>query len=258
MKWKFRPYIFLAPNDATPAEGGGAGTGQTTGEGTPPDPQSQEDVSGLKTALQSERQRASQLEKQFKALQETFRDVDPKKYQELQQLQLQAEELNQREAKLKSELEADFQKRLVSEQQKTQALQTQLLDLQKRISAEKAYQAANGRSGGSDDGTTFFDAFYATIGGQIRLNDKGQPEVIDAAGARRYSSKNGSEPMGLAEFFSSLIQHPVYAHYFAPTNNGKGGGMPPNGANGGGKLPPSYEGMSRSERITAARQAAGR
>jgi len=247
---RFAPSIVFESDNGTGAGGAGGGVppapAPAGGAGAP------EDVTGLKNALESERKTAKTLAAQVRELQEQFKDIDPVKYKQLQAVQQQNEELNQREAKFRSELETEWTQKVTAEQNKTKDLMTQLNDLRMRTEAEKAYQASNGRSGAGDDNLSFFDVFYGNISRNLQLNDKGQIEVVDATGARLYSKKDATKLMSPAEYFASLTTHPVFGHFFAPQQPGRGGGMTPqNGTHRGGVT--DMSGMSRAERLTALR-----
>lgn len=246
MKYKFRNYLPL-PN-STEAEGGGISPDATT---TPINTQPAEDLTGLKSALSKERDRASQFEKQLKQLQESVKGIDPEKYKQFEQLQEQAEKWNQKEVEIRNGVEQEWTVKVQAEQQKVKDLMAELQGLKLRTQAEKAYQSANGRSGGGEDGTTFFDAFYTNIQRSLKLNDKGELEVIDGNGVRLFSKKDATKPMSPAEYFGGLITHPVYGTYFMPQQPGKGGGaQPSHNVN----VPQDLSALPRAERLTLLRQ----
>lgn len=255
MKFKFRSQSSLAPNSPEPIEGGGNSTPPepvTNAEGsnlTPPEPS--EDLSGLKSALQKERDRANQTDKQLKQIQEMFKGIDPEKYKQLQVLQAQAEEWNQKEAQMRQTLDQEWAGKLQAEQKKTQEAEQRYQNLLLRTQAEKAYQVTGGRSGGGDDNVTFFEAFFKNVDRSLKLNDKGELEVIDGNGVRLFSKKDATKPMSAAEYFSGLLTHPVLGHYFAPQQPGKGGGMQPNTPV---NMSQDFSTLPRSERLTLLRQ----
>lgn len=250
MKFKFKNQSSLAPNSPEPIEGGGTNP-------TPPEPAPAEDVSGLKSALQKERERANQVDKQLKQIQEMFKGIDPEKYKQLEVLQAQAEEWNQKEAQMRQTLEQEWTGKVQAEQKKMQDAEQRYQTLLLRTQAEKAYQAAGGRSGGGEDNVTFFDAFFTNVNKSLKLNDKGELEVLDGNGVRLFSKKDASKPMSAAEHFSGLIAHPVLGHYFMPQQPGKGGGAQPSVPV---NMPADFSNLPRSERLTLLRQqqAAGR
>lgn len=250
----FRPAIAFEPDDGTGGSGGG-------GDPTPApatDPAPPEDVSGLKAALEAERKRAKDSDRTLKQLQESIKGIDPEKYKQFENLQKQAEEWNQEKVKIRNEVESEWVPKVQAGLDKAKAVETQYLDLLKRTTAEKAYQAANGRSGAGDDSITYFDSLLAVISPFLRLNEKQQVEVVDANGARRFSAKDATKPMSPQEFFESLHKHPVLGHCFQPTGNGNGGGMPPGSGNHRHLSTEDMSNLSRAERLTVARNQASR
>lgn len=248
MKYKLRSYLPL-PNDAT-GEGGGISPDPTSPT-TPVNTQPGEDLTGLKSALSKERDRASTFERQLKQLQESVKGIDPEKYKQFEQLQEQAEKWNQKEVEIRNGVEQEWTLKVQSEQKKVADLVAELQGLKLRTQAEKAYQSANGRSGGGEDGTTFFDAFYTNIQRSLKLSDKGELEVIDGNGVRLFSKKDATKPMSPAEYFSGLITHPVYGTYFLPQQPGKGGGAQPSTSV---NVPADLSSLPRAERLTLLRQ----
>jgi hypothetical protein len=243
------------------------GAGGGSGAATPPTPETPEtpageDLAGLKSALEKERARANAAEKAFKKQQdlllqqqESIKGIDPEKYKQFEQLQAQAEQWGQRETKLRSEFEEQLQRSVQAEQGKVAAIQEQYNGLLKRTAIAQAYQACPtpGRMGGGEDGVNFFDSFCTLIEKTLRMNDKGELEVLDNNGVRRYSSKDASKLMSATEYFSTLSGHPVYGQYFqAPST--KGGGMTANARYG--IVSQEREGvvLSRAEQLTRDRQ----
>lgn len=243
------------------------GAGGGSGVATPPTPETPEapageDLAGLKSALEKERARANAAEKAFKKQQdlllqqqESIKGIDPEKYKQFEQLQAQAEQWGQRETKLRSEFEEQLQRSVQAEQGKVAEIQEQYNGLLKRTAIAQAYQACPtpGRMGGGEDGVNFFDSFCTLIEKTLRMNDKGELEVLDANGVRRYSSKDASKLMSATEYFSTLSGHPVYGQYFqAPST--KGGGMTANARYG--IVSQEREGvvLSRAEQLTRERQ----
>lgn len=218
---RFARTITISPDNDDQSGGG-------TPPPTPTPPEPAEDVSGLKSALQKERDRGNTLEKQFKQLQDSFKGIDPEKYKQFETLQQQAEEANQREAQLRQTLESEYTGQIKQEQTKAQEWQQKFASLQKRTQVEKFFGAAGGRGEAGDDGVSFFDSINAHTDRHLRLNDKGELEVLDNNGVRRFSKKDASKPMSPIEFMEELKTHPVLGHCFLPANNAKGGGMQPN------------------------------
>lgn len=248
--------ILLAPNDGDAGAGGGTGgTGDSSGgDGSGGTGGTGEDVTGLKNALTNERKRAGDLEKQFKQLQESVKGIDPEKYKQFEALQAEAEKWNQKEVEIRQGLETEWTKKVEAEQTKAKGFESMYLNLLKRTEAEKAYQVVKGRTGAGEDGITFFDSFLAVAGNSLRLNDKGQLEVIDANGTRKFSAKDATKPMTAAEYFETLTKHPVLGHYFERQNDARGGGMQQS-HNFGNLSQQDLSKLPRAERLAAARRA---
>ena len=224
------------------------------GGGLPPEPAAakpDEDVSGLKSALAKERDRAKDFEKKFAQLQESFKGVDPEKYKQFETLQQQAEEANQREAQLRQNLESEYTGQIKQEQSKAQEWQQKFVALQKRTHVEKFFQATDGRMEAGEDGISFFDSIQTHADRHLRLSEKGELEVLDNNGVRRFSKKDASKPMSAIEYMEELKTHPVLGHCFKPMNNAKGGGMQPSANSRMGGMDTSN--MSPAERLAYAR-----
>lgn len=240
--------------DALPPEPPAPSSAPDSKPSSPPEQPTGEDLTGLKKALESERNRAKDLERQFKQFQESIKGIDPEKYKQLEILQKQAEEWNRKEIEIRNNYERDFTERFKVEQDKTAAWEAKFNELLVRTEAERAYQLAEGRSGAGDDGTTFFEAFFTNIRGRLQLNEQGKLEVVDPNGTRLYSKKNASQLMSPAEYFSDLVTHPVFGTFFERRSTAKGGGMNPNqvpnGVVVGGE---DLNALSASERLTILR-----
>lgn len=248
--WKFFRFVY---QNAEPGAGSGGGTPPEPTSPTQPGGEPPEDISGLKSALAKERDGATALRRQLAQLQEQVKGIDPAKYAQLEELQKRAEEWNQKEVELRTRYESEWVTKVKAEQERANQFEQRLLDLTMRTQAEKAYQAAGGRNGAGDDGTTFFDAFFTNVQKSLRLNEKGtEVEVVDASGARLFSKKDSTKPMTAAEYFSSMAKHPVFGHYFAPQQPGKGGGMQPNSTT----ITPQVDlsNLGRSERLAILRR----
>jgi hypothetical protein len=257
----FAPRITFEDDNGAGGGSGAGGTATPPAAETPETPAG-EDLAGLKSALEKERARANAAEKAFKKQQdlllqqqESIKGIDPEKYKQFEQLQAQAEQWGQRETKLRSEFEEQLQRSVQAEQGKVAAIQEQYNGLLKRTAIAQAYQACPtpGRMGGGEDGVNFFDSFCTLIEKTLRMNDKGELEVLDNNGVRRYSSKDASKLMSATEYFSTLSGHPVYGQYFqAPST--KGGGMTANARYG--IVSQEREGvvLSRAEQLTRERQ----
>lgn len=246
---RFAPITVFESDNGTGSSSGGtatsgdagsssdSGSTATSGDaGSGSDSGGDEDVTGLKNALSSERKLKADLERQLKQIQAAYGEISPdaarQAQQRLAQLNAQQEEWNQKETQLTNRLNDEWNRKLQTETQKGKEWQGKYQELKKLILAEAAYQSAGGRAGGSEsDGMTFFQAFYNNVGVHLRLNEKEELEVVDATGARLYSKKKDSELMSPAEFFAGYATHPVFSTLFAAQNNSRGSGMNPGAGN---------------------------
>ena len=179
-----------------------------------------------KKEIDKERKLRGDTEKAFKQLQEQVKGIDPAKYKELEALQVQSEERNQREAEMRLNLETEWTSKVQAEQKRSLDSEAKYQNLQKFTLAEKAYQSAKGRSGG-EGGLTHFDVVMGVIGNRLRLNEKNQLEVMDESGTRLFSAKDSTKVMLATEFFETLHKHPILSPHFSANEAAKGGGMKP-------------------------------
>lgn len=232
----FSKILRLTSDNGASGSDAGSGSGSsdtnTTGDNSNP-----EDLTGLKNALASQRSLAEAKDKELKQFKQAFEGIDPavakQAMERLEQIKNQQETWNQEKTKLTATLTEDHNRKLSAEKEVSRQWQTKHDSLLTNILAQKAYEAAGGLMGGSDNGT-YFDAFFAAKGAALKLNEQSNKlEVIDASGAKIFSAKNNGEPMEASEYFASFATDPVFAHYFTPAKNSRGGGMPPGSGNNG-------------------------
>lgn len=238
MRGLYRPSIALESDNGA-GTGGGAGGGEQEKE--------PEDVSGLKSALAKEREARKTFESQLNSLKEAYKDIDPEKYKQFEALQAREQQRNAEVADMRRSLEAGYAKQISESEAKRQAIETKLFELNNRYEIEKAYGAIGGSIEAGDDGVGYFDLFYASVSKNLKRNENGELEVLDADGVRRYSSKDAKKPMDLREFFESYKLHPVLGNCFPIKNPPKGGGANPSARDYGRN--PDLSQMSRSERL---------
>lgn len=231
------------------------GTGGSTPPATPP-ATPPEDVAGLKSALDKERQAnkaAAAREKEFQEklakLEESFKGIDPEKYKEFEQLRDREEARNKEFAEMRQTLESQFQQKLQTESAQRSELEKELASLKMRYAVEKAYGAVDGSIEAGEDGVSYFDLFYSAVSGYLKPNETGGIDVVDSAGLTRYSG-NG-KPMGLSEFFETYKSHPVLSNCFPMKNPPKGGGSVPSVRTAAGV---DLSTMSPADQITYIRQ----
>jgi len=179
-------------------------------------------------ALKKEKAANSELRRRLEAIEKSLGGLDPEEARKLKEAQAAQEEMQakfdqeleaakveaQKEAK--AQLEIKDQKFLDAVGEKNSLLQKQLLS--------NAFQVAGGRSGGAEDGTTYFDALLGAVGNQFKLNENGNVVVLDPKNGETRLTADG-DPMTPAAYLEGLKSHPVYGHFFAPTSDGFGSGM---------------------------------
>ena len=179
-------------------------------------------------ALKQERQKVTELERKLKSYDKHLDGMEIEEIRRLRDSQKLEDEIRaeydkqlevakaeaQKEAK--AQLEIKDQKFLDAVGEKNSLLQKQLLS--------NAFQVAGGRSGGAEDGTTYFDALLGAVGNQFKLNENGDVIVLDPKNGETRLTSDG-DPMTPAAYLESLKTHPVYGHFFAPTSDGFGSGM---------------------------------
>lgn len=205
-------------------------------------------------ALQAERAKASNLEKQYKALERQFKQfegIDPARYSEaIAALEKQAE-AEQQQARWRAETEAQYKQKYEPQLQQQQQLvadaQQQLQNYKRDVLLERAFIQAEG----------FPDAFkYASVDlqGRVRLTDAGELEVIDANGDPAYVADNGkSRPMTISELIDDLAKEDLaFARHF------KGNDSPAFSLRGDGSYNPAdprMANLSPAQKLDLARQA---
>lgn len=199
-------------------------------------------------ALEKEREARKAAERRLKAIEQQLQGLDPEQLRGIKEAQEREERLRaEMDQRIKDAAEAAKAEALQQVKIKDQKLAEALAEkseLYRRQALANAFQVAGGRSGGADDGTTYFDALMGAVGSRFKVSEAGDVVVINANGEAMLTD-NG-DPLTPAAYLEQLKSHPVYGHFFAPTSNGHGGGM-----RGSGNLTSgSLQGMSALEKIS--------
>jgi len=204
----------------------------------------EQDEAVLERTLQKLRAQLKAAERDKKAM-ERLMDADQQRSfteskEREERLRLQAEQ------RVKEEVEAAraevLQQVKIKDQKLAEAL-AEKSELYRKQALANAFQAAGGRSGGAEDGTTYFDALMGAVGSRFKVSEAGDVVVINANGEPMLTD-NGDQLTPVA-YLEQLKSHPVYGHFFAPTSSGHGGGM-----RGSGNLTTgSLHGMSTLDKI---------
>lgn len=199
-------------------------------------------------ALAREREARKSAERRLQAIEQQLQGLDPEQLRNIKEAQEREERLrSEMDQRIKEAAEAARQEALAQVKIKDQKL-TEVLaektELYRRQSLANAFQIAGGRSGGADDGTTYFDALLGAVGSRFKVSESGDVVVINSNGEPMLTD-NG-DPLSPAAYLEQLKTHPVYGHFFAPSSSGHGGGMRGSGNVTAGSL----QGMSAMEKIS--------
>ena len=199
-------------------------------------------------ALAKEREARKAAERRLQAIEQQLQGLDPDQLRGIKEAQEREERLRaEMDQRIKEAAEAAKAEALAQVKVKDQKLAEALAEkseLYRRQALANAFQVAGGRSGGADDGTTYFDALMGAVGSRFKVNDAGDVVVINANGEAMLTD-NG-DPLTPAAYLEQLKGHSVFGHFFAPTSNGHGGGM----RGSGNPIAGSLQGMSALDKIS--------
>lgn len=199
-------------------------------------------------ALEKEREARRQAERRLEAIEKQLQGLDPDQLRGIKEAQEREERLrSEMDQRIKEAAEAAKAEALQQVKVKDQKLAEALAEkseLYRQQALANAFQVAGGRSGGADDGTTYFDALMGAVGSRFKVSESGDVVVLNANGEPMLT-ENG-DTMSPAAYLEQLKTHPVYGHFFAPTSNGHGGGM----RGMGNPVNGSLQGMSALDKIS--------
>lgn len=199
-------------------------------------------------ALAKEREARKAAERRLQAIEQQLQGLDPEQLRGIKEAQEREERLRaEMDQRIKDAAEAAKAEALAQVKVKDQKLAEALAEkseLYRRQALANAFQVAGGRSGGADDGTTYFDALMGAVGSRFKVGESGDVVVVNANG-EAILTDNG-DPIAPAAYLEQLKTHPVYGHFFAPTSNGHGGGM----RGSGNPISGTVQGMSALEKIS--------
>ena len=199
-------------------------------------------------ALEAEREARKSAERRLKAIEQQLQGLDPDQLRNIKEAQEREErlrsEMDQRIKEAAEAAKAELMQQVKIKDQKLSEALAEKSDLYRRQALANAFQVAGGRSGGAEDGTTYFDALMGAVGSRFKVSDAGDVIVINPNGETMLS--DSGDPISPAVYLDGLKSHPVYGHFFAPVSNGHGGGM-----RGSGNLTSgSVQGLSAMEKIS--------
>jgi hypothetical protein len=225
---------------------------------TPPNPPEPEDVSGLKSALAKERAAREQQEKQLKALEAAFGDLDPAKLKEMRdtlEKQRQLEDtLNKQRIEAEKRHERELAERTSALSQERQRLASELAELQQRQRIQEEFIKLDGDKNAFED-------FYRAIKHELQLDENGEYRIVrngktvylDAE--HKWADKDPSnsrrgQPFGLTD----LMEESRMGHrkrFFNNTNRASGSGNT-GGSVGGNNV--DWRSLPPKERMAYARK----
>jgi hypothetical protein len=225
---------------------------------TPPKPPEPEDVSGLKSALAKERAAREQQEKQLKALEAAFGDLDPAKLKEMRdtlEKQRQLEDtLNKQRIEAEKRHEIEMAERTAALSQERQRLASELAELQQRQRIQEEFIKLDGDKNAFED-------FYRAIKHELQIDESGEYRIVrngktvylDAEHKWADKDPNNSrrgQPFGLTD----LMEESRMGHrrrFFNNTNRASGSGTL-GGAVGGNNV--DWRSLPPKERMAYARK----
>lgn len=185
-----------------------------------------EDVSGLKSALQKERDNVKELKAKYAA----YEGIDPEKAQEaLQKLRdleekklIEAGELEKVLENRTKMMRQDHQAQVEQLTKRAETAETTIVDLQKQLATaviERGIADAVGEVGQPRKGA-LIDIIQR--GRQTwKLDDKGKPVAVNEDGTAIYG-KDGKEPISMKEWAQNLLEQAP--HLFEESKGGGGRG----------------------------------
>lgn len=199
-------------------------------------------------ALEKERESRKAAERRLAAIEEQLQGLDPERLKGIKEAQEREErlrmEMDQRIKEAAEAAKAEALQQVKIKDAKLAEVLAEKTELYRRQALANAFQVAGGRSGGADDGTTYFDALLGAVGDRFKVSDGGTVVVVNGNGEPMLTD-NG-DPISPSAYLEQLKSHPVYGHFFAPTTSGHGGGMRGSGNLVAGNL----QGMSALDKIS--------
>ena len=199
-------------------------------------------------ALEKERDARKAAERRLKALEQQLQGLEPDQLRGIKEAQEREErlraEMDQRIKEAAEAAKAEAIQQVKIKDQKLNEVLAEKTELYRKQALSNAFQSAGGRTGGAEDGTTYFDALMGAVSDRFAISDSGDVQVLNAKGEAMLTD-NG-DPLTPVAYLEQLKTHSVYGHFFAPTSNGHGGGMRGSGNLTSGTL----QGMSALDKIS--------
>ncbi len=183
-------------------------------------------------ALQAERDRNKGLDRELSTLRTQMKAlegrIDPETFAQVKaeadEAQRKLAEQQQAVERVKAEAEATYGQQLRTVQEQLNAEKQARVEERRRVVLERVFQAAKGRNGADELGTSYFDLFYGQRASSYALADDGSPYVVDPTGQPVIDSETGKRVDPIAWTRTVAQRSPVLGILFEP-EQGTGGGF---------------------------------
>lgn len=177
------------------------------------------DNESLLNTVKQTRAERNKFEKQLKELQAKYKDVDPEEYRTLKTtIETKDQDVNTQLAATKT----NYEKQIAERVRERDELASKYNSLRVEIAVKDAFRKNGGRSD-SGDGMSYEELMLMAVKNRVRLNDKGELEIFDAAGADTLDAKGN--PYTMDTLMKELRTKGATAVCFKPENDAKGGGF---------------------------------
>ena len=231
---------------------------------TQPKQYTDEEISKILNTAQATRKERDEAEKRYKDTQsqntellqqlDQIKKIDPKRYQELEDLSKGYEDRKLEEQRNFQELKERWTGEKTTLQQQINLLQENLKQTQIINALEKSFYATGGKAGKDDDGYSYFDLIRDRATGYIVLDDQGRISVIDPRDKTPLKDTKGVS-FTVDDLMLKLRSSGPTASLFDPIGNGAGGGMTrSHGTQNAAMLREQIMALPRSERLHKARE----
>jgi hypothetical protein len=184
----------------------------------------QMDESGAHKALKAEREARKRLERELSAVKS---QLSPEAARQMEERIKAAEDAARRaeeEASTKAKsLQSKYEKELQAKASELERERESGKQFKLRIEGERIFKGAEGLEGVANDGSSFFDYFWATHQKNFTFDDNGSLMVVDGQGDPILDDESGKR-ISPVEFVKRLHTDPVHGHLFKPAfGTGSGG-----------------------------------
>jgi antitoxin component of MazEF toxin-antitoxin module len=230
--------------------------GEETGGTTVPDGDSGDEelqAPGIK-ALEAEKRRRKELEKQVRELQQKYSGINP---DEIERLKQESERREQEELEQKQQYQAALKLKEEKYNQDVNAVRNENLQLQQKLQRTIIEQAVidtflecGGRRG--DSPKAYAQLLLPAIADQLKVED-GEVIVVDKNGDQRFNLETGGT-YSLTDLMNDCRKKGATALFFEPQDKASGSGATANGRRVGSDKLAELDKLPRAERLARARE----